>query len=136
LQDIVLTANNMIKKNWSCDYYCSLCLCMHETTEHLLVRCNFSEAVWNLVAAKFNMPCYIQLSHAAQPVDWFRRQLIGSSKKERKRRLGVLLTFWWWIWKEQNDRIFEVKEKSPQQLARQIKEEVSAQVVVYLPPDD
>jgi hypothetical protein len=109
---------------------------MHETTEHLLVRCNFSEAVWNLVAAKFNMPSYIQLSHAAQPVDWFRRQLIGSSKKERKRRLGVLLTFWWWIWKEQNDRIFEVKEKSPQQLARQIKEEVSAQVVVYLPPDD
>jgi hypothetical protein len=34
------------------------------------------------------------LSHSAQPVDWFRRQLTGSSKKERKRRLGVLLTFW------------------------------------------
>jgi hypothetical protein len=31
---------------------------MFETTNHLLMGCNFSEAVWNLVAARFNMSVY------------------------------------------------------------------------------
>jgi hypothetical protein len=47
LHDMVLTADNLLKRNWDCNYNCSLCLCIHETTEHLLTRCNFSEAVWD-----------------------------------------------------------------------------------------
>jgi hypothetical protein len=45
LHDQILTAQNMLKKNWACDYFCSLCLCMHETTDHLLTKCNYTEAV-------------------------------------------------------------------------------------------
>jgi hypothetical protein len=36
LQDRVLTADNMEKKNWPCDPMCSFCFCFHETTPHLL----------------------------------------------------------------------------------------------------
>jgi hypothetical protein len=33
----VLTAKkNLIRKNWPCNYFCSLCQCLHETTKHLL----------------------------------------------------------------------------------------------------
>jgi hypothetical protein len=36
MHDRVLTADNMMKKNWPCDLDCSLCLCMQETTEDML----------------------------------------------------------------------------------------------------
>jgi hypothetical protein len=36
LHNKVLTADNMAKKYWNCDPYCSLCFCKNETTSHLL----------------------------------------------------------------------------------------------------
>jgi hypothetical protein len=41
----VLIALNLIKRNWPCNANCALCLCMHETTEHLILQCNYMEAV-------------------------------------------------------------------------------------------
>jgi hypothetical protein len=67
---IVLTAENMIKRNWPCDYYCSLCLCIHETTNHLLTRCNYTEAVWNEIAPRFQLPSYAFMPPAGGPVQW------------------------------------------------------------------
>jgi hypothetical protein len=42
----VLTAENMAKRNWPCDPKCSFCLCLDETTEHILIlsECNYTEA--------------------------------------------------------------------------------------------
>lgn len=45
------TADNLMKKNWPCDPNCALCYYILETTDHLLTRCNFAEAVWNRVAS-------------------------------------------------------------------------------------
>jgi hypothetical protein len=44
------TADILMAKNWSCDPDCPLCFCLGETNEHLLTVCNFTEAVWDLVA--------------------------------------------------------------------------------------
>jgi hypothetical protein len=41
----ILTGNNLLKRNWSCNYKCSLCLHLHETTEHLLTQCNYTKVV-------------------------------------------------------------------------------------------
>jgi hypothetical protein len=57
----ILTADNMLKRHWNCNQFCSLCHCMLETTNHLMMGCNFSEVVWNLVATRFNLPRYSQL---------------------------------------------------------------------------
>jgi hypothetical protein len=62
MHDKILTASNMIKRNWRCNYNCALCLCMSENTEHLLIGCNFTEAAWNLVAENFDLPRYNVLS--------------------------------------------------------------------------
>jgi hypothetical protein len=41
----ILTADNMLKRHWNCNQFCSLCHCMLETTNHLMMGCNFSEVV-------------------------------------------------------------------------------------------
>jgi hypothetical protein len=66
----VLTADNMLKKNWTCDPVCQLYSCLEESTPHLLTRCNYSEATWNLVAAKFNLPNFLTMSAAGGPEQW------------------------------------------------------------------
>jgi hypothetical protein len=45
MHDRVLTADNMIKKNWQCNSVCSLCFYMHETS-HLVTQCNYTEATF------------------------------------------------------------------------------------------
>jgi hypothetical protein len=45
LHDRVLTTHNLIKRGWPCSYTCTLCSCLHETTKHLLIEWNFTEAV-------------------------------------------------------------------------------------------
>jgi hypothetical protein len=89
MHDRVLTANNMLKKNWSCEYNWSL----HETTEHLLIQCNYTEAVWNLVAAFFQLPSYGHLLSELRPCDWVQSFLSLGTKKEKEINLRILFTF-------------------------------------------
>jgi hypothetical protein len=98
----VLIEDNILKKNWHCNQFCSFCLCLEETTQHLLTDCNYTEAVWNLVAPHFNLPSYQILQLQGEPIQWFQAILQGGSAKEKKRRTGILITVWWMIWKERN----------------------------------
>jgi hypothetical protein len=45
-------------------------------------------------------------------------------KKQKKEKLGLLFSFWWSVWKERNRRSFQHQEKSPQQLARLLLDEI------------
>jgi hypothetical protein len=112
-----LTDDNMIKKGWPCNHLCSLCSCIEETTSHLLAQCNYSEAVWNLIAPHFNLPGFSVMVVQGGPKQWFNFVLRSGNKKGKQRKSGVLFTFWWLIWKERNKRIFEHKESSAPQLA-------------------
>jgi hypothetical protein len=58
MHDKVLTADNMMKRNWTCNSICSLCFCLHETTPHIITQCNYTEAVWNLVPPHLGLPSY------------------------------------------------------------------------------
>jgi hypothetical protein len=102
----VLTTDNLLKRNWSCNYYCSICFCIHETIDHLLTWCNYTEAVWNLVTAKFHFPSYSHLPQEGGHVGWILHFLRSGTKKDKRRKLGMLFSFWWEVWKEQNRRIF------------------------------
>jgi hypothetical protein len=109
LHNKLLTAENMIKRNWECDEFCSLYLCIHETASHLLTECNFMEAVWNLVAHIFALPNYGVWIATGGPKDWVQKLLCASAVLEKIRNLGILFMTWWEIWKESNCRIFEQK---------------------------
>jgi hypothetical protein len=93
IHDRILTASNMIKKNWPCNHNCSLCLCMHKTTDHLLVDCNYTEAVWNYVSAAVQLPSYSFMSAARGPNQWVEMLNRLGSKKEKKKRVGMLCIF-------------------------------------------
>jgi hypothetical protein len=106
------------------------CLCIHETTEHLLTECNYTEAVWNLIALRFGVPDYISMAAAGGPVQWVKCLLKLGSKKEKKRKLGILFICWWMLWKERNRRIFEDKELAAGRLAGLMQEEITLQLSV------
>jgi hypothetical protein len=129
----VLIADNMIKRNWECNYNYSFCLCINERSEHLLTTCNYTEATWSLVALKFGLPSYSNLPASGGPsasglaASYPRDQ----AKTKKKERLGVPLVFWWRIWKERNCKIFYNKCSSPQQVASIIIDEVKLQIAIY-----
>jgi hypothetical protein len=133
IHDRILSASNMIKKNWPCNHNCSLCLCMHETTEHLLMECNYTEAFWNLVSTALQLPNYSAMSAAGDPNQWVEVINRSGSRKKRRKNVVVLCIFWWIIWKERNNMIFKNLERSVQQLANLILEEVRLQLMVYSP---
>jgi hypothetical protein len=103
MHDRVLTTNNMMKRNWPCQYNCGFCLCLYETTVHLLTECNFTEVVWNLTAPSFSLLGYNQMSGG--PLQWVKCMLQSGSKKEKRRKLGVMFTIWWMIRKERNNSL-------------------------------
>jgi hypothetical protein len=88
--DRVLTTHNMIKRNWSYNAICLFCLCFHETTDHLLIKCNFSEALWNLVAYRFQLKDYNYMVQQGDPIQWMMEIIRDGSTRDRSRRLGVL----------------------------------------------
>jgi hypothetical protein len=118
LHDRVLTAHNLIKRNWPCDLNCSLCLYIHETTYHLLTECNYVEALWNLIATRFNLKNYAHMVQQGRPKDWVAKIQRSGPRSDKKNRLGILFTFWWGLWKERNRRIFDQEAKSPQEVSQ------------------
>jgi hypothetical protein len=97
LHNKVLTADNMTKKHWNYNPFCSLCLCINETTPHLLTKCNFTEAVWNLISIHFDLPKYTTLHSSGGPVQWMQLFRTTLSGKERRKKIGIMLSFWWQI---------------------------------------
>lgn len=106
MHDRVLTAENMLKKNWDCNPTCQFCLVEPETTPHLLTKCNYTEVIWDEIADYWGLPSYIELAASQRPFDWVRQITEHGTKKEKQYKAGILLYFWWGICKERNRRIF------------------------------
>jgi hypothetical protein len=107
MHDKILTAKNMAKRNWECHPMCSLCLCMNESTNHLLTKCNYTEATCDVVATRFDLPLYNQMKNEGGPIQWVQFLLKTGTVRQKKQNLGVLFTtFWWFVWKERNKRFF------------------------------
>jgi hypothetical protein len=50
VQGKILTADNLVRRNWPCNPICSLCDQELETAAHLCLTCSFAKEVWFLVA--------------------------------------------------------------------------------------
>jgi hypothetical protein len=131
MHDRILIASNLEKRNWPCNHYCALCLCIHETTCHLLTHFNFTEATWNVVADSFGLPDYASMSAVGGPDHWVKKLIKGASRKERRRRLGILCTLWWMIWKERKSHIFDNKQSSHLQVAALAQGEIKLQLSTF-----
>jgi hypothetical protein len=56
LHNRALTVDVMQKKNWLCESNCALCFCIHETADHLLCKCNYTEVVWRTISVNLGLP--------------------------------------------------------------------------------
>jgi hypothetical protein len=66
---------------------------MHETSEHILTQCNYTEAVWNLLAATLGLHNYGNMNLNGGPKSWMFVMLKAGSKQENSNNLGALFTF-------------------------------------------
>jgi hypothetical protein len=115
----------MVKKNWPCDVMWPFCFCNFETADHLLIEYSYSEAVWGLIANKFQLPSYNTHMAKVRLLAWVNHFASSGTKQIRKVNMGILITFWWHLWKERNRRIFDNIEQSAPQLACTIQDELS-----------
>lgn len=112
LHNRVLTADNMTKRNWSCNLTCPLCYSEQETVAHLTTECNYTEALWNRIAAIYNLPNYASMPTVGESIEWVRSILSMGGKKDKKKNLCILFSFRWQLWKERNRHIFNNEEQS------------------------
>jgi hypothetical protein len=92
LHNKILIADNMLKRNCNCNYNCSLCFCIHETVDHLLAHCNYTEVVWNPIAPSFGLANYNFMAQQGGARQWM--NVIMKTEK-KKINLGILFIFWW-----------------------------------------
>jgi hypothetical protein len=116
--------DNLLKKNWHGATECSLCLCQQETSTHL-TQCNFTEALWNLVASRFSLPSFAVMRFKEGPIEWTNSLLASGSNKDRRKKIGILFCLWWLVWKEKNPRIFDDRQQFTLQVFALLQDQVS-----------
>ena len=99
-------------------YTCELCILQRpESSEHLLLRCNFAKACWSTIGVTYNP------SRTALQI--FRRI------KQQLRvpfAMEIIILMWWSIWTTKNDWIFNNKDPPSSWLQKE------TQIWILTPP--
>lgn len=99
VKDVILTQNNLQRREWPSLNICSLCASSNKTVTHIMTRCGYSDLVWAQCAQQFG---FIVNSPPIHNI-WDR---IYSSRNRRKLHSIVIVAVYQNIWKERNRRIF------------------------------
>lgn len=125
LHQRALTAENLLKRRWPCDWICCLCTSAFEDNCHLAKECPFSTAVWDKIC-QWQGHCNIPQQQTANSLaEWWNMLCQISPAPRRKKILGDLIVTWWNIWIERNRRIFQHVEKTDNQVAFLIQENIN-----------
>jgi hypothetical protein len=131
LHQKTLTAQNLLRRHWPCNWICSLCGEAFEDTNHLFNVCPFFRKVWLMVCQWQNIP-------GAQPADdtatWWADLNQLHPKPFKFRVKGSLLATWWNVWLERNRRIFQNISYTEDRVARIVKEELDLRHTAFQPP--
>ncbi|KAJ4790934.1 RNA-directed DNA polymerase (reverse transcriptase)-related family protein [Rhynchospora pubera] len=100
LQDMLLTQQNLLIRNWLANEGCPCCLARPlESAIHLFLHCPFAIAIWNRVRSLYNLQALI-----------FNEDLPAFWLQNRPATGAAWDTIWaattWTIWKERNNRTF------------------------------
>lgn len=140
LHQKTLTAQNLLRRHWPCNWICCLCTSAFEDTNHLLnaetkhlfCQCAFVRDVWTQVHAWQNLA-----ATPFQPMDvsssWDQINSSGTSSQKQVLR-GALLTTWWNVWLERNRRIFQNVSCSVSEVAYLIKQDLDLRKTAFKPP--
>lgn len=128
VQSKILTADNLIARNWPCDPICALCDQAPETAEQICLHCVYAREVWFLVSQWSNGLVGIP-DHGCEIEEWWNRGVSGQPK-EKGRRVSVLMIYTAWnLWKERNKRIFQGEFTTIVRVLELIKEEIKTRML-------
>ncbi len=123
LHQRTLTAENLLRRHWPCDWICSLCNSAFEDAAHLAKECPFTVTVWTQICIwmNFQLPQHHLQGNLS---DWWSSFCTISPRQNRNKVLGALITTWWNVWLERNRRIFQQISKNELQVAILVKENI------------
>jgi hypothetical protein len=116
LHNKILTSNNLQKRGWPSNPYCSLCNLSPETVTHLCKDCPFAEEVWSMILSLADLWFLDGISKTGTLHTWWLRLRMLCSKQSRKSFDGLLIYFWWSLWLERNNRIFKSQQRTTEQV--------------------
>ena len=97
-----------------------------ETSQHLCLLCPFAQAVWHQVLSweRLDLPQETNPANYVCISDWWETTAKMVHKNQHRDFIGLMIYIMWNLWKERNQRIFENKLHSMQQVAERIKEDL------------
>ncbi len=111
----LLTMNNLMKRWWTGDRTCVLCLSEPETGDHLFASCEFTKAILkgNILNKRALNICTLTWNI------W--EASYAKSGGLCRRDVTFIISGCWTLWKERNRRIFEKNKLLPSTLSADIR---------------
>lgn len=125
LHQKILTASNLIKRNWPNDPLCKLCGMGPEMPQHLCKDCTFTKETWAILQGWCGITHIRNIDPAGSVYKYWRKCRATFDKPTKKVFDGIIIYFWWHIWKERNGRTFQLKTRSPRDVARLCKDDMA-----------
>jgi hypothetical protein len=133
LHQKTLTAQNLLRRHWPCNWICSLCTSAFEDTNHLFSECPFFKEVWSLVTSWQHLSTN-NVGLSVGTSDWWAQIDCMGSKEQKKAIRGALLTTWWNVWLERNRRIFNNISILERAVAYIVKQDLDLRCSAFRPP--
>jgi hypothetical protein len=108
----ILTLDNLRKKRVIVIDRCCMCKMNGESVDHLLLHCEVARALWNAIFSRFSLSWVMPL----RVVDLFACWWTGGRSRSAVVWKMVLCCLMWCLWRERNDRQFEDKERTTEDL--------------------
>lgn len=121
----ILTANNLIKRNWPNDPICKLCGIEPETPNHLCLHCPFAKQVWTDLTRWLNLSMLHSVLMTGTIYSFWRKCRNKVDKRLRRKFDGIIIYFWWNLWKERNRRTFQHRSVQAHQVAMLCKDDIT-----------
>lgn len=134
VQSRILTADNLMARQWHCNPAYTLCNLELETSPHLILHCNFARQVWDKMAAW--TAGLIQVpDQGGEIMDWWQKELAHLPRKTRRLKAAMLMYGAWNIWKARNGLFFYQKITTPREVLQEIKAEVATRKMACGKPE-
>jgi hypothetical protein len=121
----ILTANNLIKRNWPSDPFCKLCGIEPETPNHLCLNCDFAREVWSDLKRWLNLSMLDTVTMTGTIQGFWRKCRAKFDKSQRRNFDGIMIYYWWNLWKERNRRTFQHRSMQATQVAMLCKDDIT-----------
>lgn len=91
----ILIANNLLKRGWTEDTDCKLCVNSLETPTHLFKDCPFTKEIWTIIKQWFNLTILNNVSETGSIYSFWQKCHRKFEKNAKKEFDGIIIYFWW-----------------------------------------